>query len=406
MEYTTLLDLVTELGYQLAMSGAETFRVEESINRVTAAYGIQAEAFAIPNCLTVSLETPDGTPMTRMRRIGFHGNDLDSVERFSNLSRKICAEKPEPSVAQQWLNETISSKRSHKLPVYLLGNLLGAAGYAFFFGGGLADSICAAVCGILVGCCARLMERLKVNPFFSTIVGAFVMALAAYIMGALGLSPNTDSAIIGTLMILLPGLLFTNALRDIIFGDTNSGVIRIVQVFLIAAAIALGTGAAWNLVAGLWGAPSSTPPLVYSGLLQCIAAMIGCIGFSIYFNNHGPGITLCVLGGGLTWAAYCIASYFGCGEIISYFIATIIAASYSEIMARVRKCPAISYLVVCIFPLLPGAGIYYTTNALLTGDMSAFAEKGGNTIAIAGALAVGILIVSTSVRLITARKRN
>ena len=93
MDYDILLELTVDLGYRLAMSGAETFRIEESIRRVLSSYGIESEVFAIPNCLTVSIETPEGKPMTRMRRIGFHGNDLDSVERYNSLSRKICAEK-------------------------------------------------------------------------------------------------------------------------------------------------------------------------------------------------------------------------------------------------------------------------------------------------------------------------
>ena len=68
-------------------------------------------------------------------------------------------------------------------------------------------------------------------------------------------------------------------------------------------------------------------------------------------------------------------------------------------MARIRKYPAISYLVISIFPLLPGAGVYYTTYAIVNGDMQAFSSKGMETISIAGALAIGILLVSTLVRL-------
>ena len=101
MDYDLLLELTTDLGYRLAMNGAETYRIEESIRRILSAYGIDSEVFAIPNCLTVSIETHDGKPMTRMRRIGFHGNDLDTVEKYSNLGRKICTDKPEPEIAQQ-----------------------------------------------------------------------------------------------------------------------------------------------------------------------------------------------------------------------------------------------------------------------------------------------------------------
>ena len=60
-----------------------------------------------------------------------------------------------------------------------------------------------------------------------------------------------DSSIIGALMILVPGLLITNSMRDIIYGDTNSGINRIVQVLLSAFAIALGTAAAWRITSGL-----------------------------------------------------------------------------------------------------------------------------------------------------------
>ena len=95
MNYSILLDMAAEFGYQLAMCGAETFRIEDSICRIFAAYDIESEVFAIPNCLTVSIKTKDQNPMTRMRRIGFHGNNLDAVEKLSDLSRRICKEKPD-----------------------------------------------------------------------------------------------------------------------------------------------------------------------------------------------------------------------------------------------------------------------------------------------------------------------
>ena len=78
MNYSLLLELATTLGHRLAMSGAETFRIEESIIRVLKTYGMEAEAFAIPNCLTVSIKTESGKPMTRMRRIGDHGGRRDN----------------------------------------------------------------------------------------------------------------------------------------------------------------------------------------------------------------------------------------------------------------------------------------------------------------------------------------
>ena len=95
--------------------------------------------------------------------------------------------------------------------------------------------------------------------------------------------------------------------------------------------------------------------------------------------------------------------------MMAYFIGAFFAAVYSEVMARIRKCPAISYLVVSIIPLLPGAGVYRATAAIMSGDMDGFSTYATRTIAIAGSIAVGILIVSTIARLWSVfqqRKRN
>lgn len=399
MDYNILLDLATDLGYELAMSGAETFRVEESISRVMAAYGVEAEVFAIPNCLTVSIETADGQILTRMRRIGSHGNDLDSVERFNGLSRAICNRKPEPTEGKRWLDLVRNSRLHYSFPMYLLGNVVGAAGYAIFFGGSWLDCICGGVCGLLVGIVTRFLEKMKANMFFRTIAAAFTMALPAYLMSAVNLCHNADMAIIGALMILVPGLLFTNAMRDIIYGDITSGVNRIVQVFLIAVALALGTAAAWSVASSICGIPQAPDVISHHAVLQCIGCFFGCIGFVILFNIHGPGGLICALGGALTWLVYLMVIKLGGIDLDAYFWSALFASFYSEIMARIRKYPAISYLVVSIFPLIPGAGVYYTMNYAVRGLNEQFATQGLHTAAIAGIIAVGILLASTVVRM-------
>lgn len=393
-----LLDLTLKLGYRLAMAGAETYRIEESVARILSCYHLESETFAIPNCLTISIKSEDGSSLTRMCRIGFHGNDLDSVERYSNLSRQICAAVPEPEVAMQWLEECDNKKKVYGFPAVLAGNFMAALGFSIFFGGNLIDSICAGFCGILVGIVHKLLSELKVNQFFSSIASAFLIALMAYALSFWNIADHSDAVIIGTLMLLMPGLIFTNAMRDIIFGDTYSGINRIVQMVMIASAVALGTGAAFQ-VAYHFCSPSLTGSVIQNpAIIQCVGATIGCVGFSILFNIHGPGGALCALGGFAAWATYCITVHLGYEPTLGYFIATLAASIYSEIMARVRKFPAISYLVLSIFPLIPGAGIYYASNFLAHGQYTEALEKGMETAGFTGAIAVGILIVSTVVR--------
>lgn len=399
MDYNALLDLATDLGYELAMAGAETFRVEESIQRVMAAYGVEAEVFAIPNYLIVSMIEEDGKPITRMRRIGSHGNNLDAVEKYSSLSRAFCSRTPDPKEGHQWFAIARKQLCLYSLPMQYLGSFIGAAGYALFFGGNWVDFFCSGICGMLVCFVNQFLAKRKTNPFFSTIASAFFMALLAYAIGGLGITQNPDAVTIGALMILVPGLLFTNAMRDIIYGDTNSGINRVVQVILIAMGIALGTASAWRVSSFLWSAPVSIAAIPYSLVAQCLFAFLGCMGFVILFNIHGKGCPLCALGAALTWAVYLLALEFTGSELTAYFWSALFSSLYSECMARIRKSPAISYLVISIFPIIPGAGAYYTMHYAVQGEMERFASQGMFTAAIAGVMAVGILLGSTAFRI-------
>lgn len=404
MNYTVLMDLVSAIASKLATSGAETYRVEESVRRICSAYGLDARVYAIPHSLFITIIIPGQLPMTQLCRMEHLGTDLEAVEQYSNLSRRICAEKPEWEEALHWLEVSNRTQKHYGLPLVLLGNILVASGFCLFFGGSWLDAVSAGLCGLMLGLLSRLLNR--TNAFFEKIISAFLMAFFAYGISALGLTHNVDTCVIGALMLLVPGVLFTNALRDIIFGDTNSGINRVVEVLLIAVAIALGTAAAWNWSLSLWGAPVNFPTIHYSPLLQCVFSVLACYGFVIIFNIHGFGNLLCALGGGITWAAYCITVSLGGHELLGYFIATVIAAVFAEIMARVRKYPAISYLISSLLPLIPGAAIYYAAKEAFQSNSAGFIYHSTRALAIAGVMSVGILLVVSLTKAWTSRKQH
>lgn len=399
MDYYKLLDFATDFGYELSMSGAETYRVEESVYRILTAYGVESEVFAIPNCLIVSITSPEGHPLTYMRRMGIHGNDLDAVERYSALGRRVCAEKPSPEQAMDLLQQCRDSRRVHHWLAMLLGYFLGSAGFGIFFGGNLPDALVGGLGGLMSGASIMLMDRFKANNFFKTMLGAFPLAFIPYFFQAVGLIANPDAAITGAVMTLIPGLLFTYAMRDIIFGDTNSGVNRIVQVLLIALAISCGTSFAWKTAVAIWGDPVSIAGIDYSFAIEALAGCVGCIGFSFLFNVRGKGLVLCLIGAALCWGVYCAVLSCGGNDNAAMLLGSICAAIYAEIMARVRKCPAIGFLIMALLPLIPGSALYYTMNYAVRGEMAAFGNQGMKTVVLSGLMAAGVLLVSTSVRM-------
>lgn len=406
MNYEELLELAVDLAYQLQSCGAETYRVEESISRIFGAYGVEGEAFAIPNCIIASLETPDERNLTRMRRTGYSSTDMYALERYNALCRRICQETPPVETAVQWLEAEIRQPRACPFWVALLGYALAAAGFSLFFKGTALDALCGAACGVVTFFCLRFMENLRVNLFFKTLTAGFAAAMLAETLAAVGLCQNADSAIIGTLMLLVPGLLFTNSIRDIIYGDTMSGVNRLVQVLIIALALAVGVGAAVALARSLFGdLPGASMQVDYGLIFQCVACAVGSLGFCLLFNMRGPGILLCILGGVMSWVVYSVCDLW-LSEPMSYLVAAVFVSAYAECMARLRKCPATPYLVSSLFPLIPGASIFYTMDYAIRGEINNFMSKGLLTAALAGALAVGVLLGSTVFRMYGAWKRR
>lgn len=245
MDYDVLLQFATEMGYQLQISGAEIYRVEESVQRVLAAYGASSgEVFAIPNCLTVSVNDPEGRSLTRIRRVGMHGTDIYRLEALNELSRTICSQIPPLPDSISQLETICRDTTAYPFPFQLFAYFLGCGAFGFFFGGNWKDAFSAGICGIVIGLCLPFMEKLKTNLFFKTSVGGFFSALTAFALVALGVGNDADIIIIGALMALVPGIAFTNAIRDIIAGDMVSGISKIAEAILVGVSIALGTAVA------------------------------------------------------------------------------------------------------------------------------------------------------------------
>lgn len=136
MECDKLLNLAMDLGCSLMKSGAEIYRVEESVYRLLAAYGGEdAQVFAIPSCLIISLRAADGHPVTRMRRIPAHGTDIELLERCNALCRSLCKTVPPLESAQEQAAGLQPQCRTYRPAQTMLGYGLAPAFFTLLFGG-------------------------------------------------------------------------------------------------------------------------------------------------------------------------------------------------------------------------------------------------------------------------------
>ncbi len=406
--YEELLEFAVSLANKLQACGAETYRVEETINRIIEAYGVErVDAFVIPSSVMASLETNEGLILTKIRRLKGGETMLDGIERYTALSRRICIEKPDMQEARRLLRETEKKVCRYPLPIFYLATFLIGVGFGVFFGGGILEALAAGVCGLAIGASTRFMGKFHANAFFTSFVCSFILGFLANTFTAVGFGKNADITVIGAIMLLVPGFLFTNSLRDVIYGDTMSGLNRLVQVLIIGVALAFGTSSGVTLARHIFSeVVFSLEPIDHPLWIQCIAGLIGTLGFGLMFNMHGKGIPFALLGSVISWPVCVLCMRLGLAEPIAYLIGAVVSAFYAEIMARIRKCPATSYLMCALVPLIPGSGIYYTMDFIRSGMVSEAYDKGMLTAAIAGSMAVGVLLVSPGFRMWSVWKRN
>lgn len=139
---------------------------------------------------------------------------------------------------------------------------------------------------------------------------------------------------------------------------------------------------------------SSVSEILTGYSLPCLYTFLACVGFTMVFNIHGMGKLICATGGALGWLIYLLA-----GEtIFAAFLAAAAIGTFSEIMARLRRCPVTCYLLVALLPLVPGGGVYRAMKYCVDGEIDAFLDMILYTFGIAAALAVGAMMAASLFR--------
>ena len=132
--------------------------------------------------------------------------------------------------------------------------------------------------------------------------------------------------------------------------------------------------------------------------LPCLAAFFACVGFCFVYNLRGKKLFFAPFGAALAWLVYLLTAGLQ-NDTLQCFLAAVVMASYSEVMARIQRAPVICYLLVGLLPLVPGGGIYYTMEHCVSGDTEAFLESILHTLGLAGALALAVVVVASVARL-------
>ena len=388
-----ILNLASDAGHLLLQNGAEISRVEETMERIATYYGERNENFFV---LSNGIFTT-GKAYANVKFIPIKGARLDKVVAINQFSRDVAAGMFTLEQAEQRLEE-IRSIPEKPLWEQFVGAALGSGAFCAIFGGSLLDCAAALVAGTLVYLFLALVCAPSWSKALSNICGGALGTGLCILFSRLGFGQHLGNMIVGTLIPLIPGVAFTNGLRDIAGEDYLAGITRLLDALMVFLCIALGVCLAFIAQSGIEGemihlTGTITDPFTAKLPIQMLASLIGTSSFAVLFGVPRKFYLKCGLVGMAGWLAYLVSvRYLPLGPAGGTFIAATLVAVLSHFSARRFKCPSTVFLICGIFPLIPGAGVFWSSYFVVSTQMESAFSAGFSAVKITVAIVLGIVL--------------
>lgn len=385
-----LLCLALDVGEGMLKNGGDVNRIEDTIERICRAYGAEhVEVFTIISVINAAIRMPDGSYSSQLRRVKSTSNNLGKLERLNALSREICREKPDLKEFDARLH-LLKTTPEYKKEMVVIVSGIAAGTFTMLFGGRFADAFVSMLIGIVISLLdARFKDKLNVmaRVVLSTFVATIISGLA---VSWLGIAQSHDTIMSGVIMLLVPGMAFGTAMRDLFYGDLIAGALKTLQAVLTSLMIAFGYVLAMNVFGN--NIPSTDIPWGDIAVIKdFIVAFIASVAFAIIFGVSKNRLLWAGIGSILTFAIYYVLEE---NLFVAAIVSAIFTALYSEISARVHKAPTLVFLITGVIPTVPGRYLYNTMRYLVEGNWTLAGKFFLDTMTIALGIAAGVVGVA------------
>jgi uncharacterized membrane protein YjjP (DUF1212 family) len=226
-------------GKILLENGGETYRVEDTMIRIANSFGApNAQSFVTPTGIIFSMDGPEA--MTRLIRISDRSTDLRKVTDVNAISRRISLGEVTVAEAYRLLQEIEQTTPNYPDWVKIIAAAIASGCFLIMFQGSWSDFVPALISGGAGFAFLIYFHRLVPIKLVAEFLASLLIGTAAYMFLYAGVGQDLDKIIIGSIMPLVPGLLITNAVRDLMAGHFVSGLSKGAEAFLTAFAIGAG----------------------------------------------------------------------------------------------------------------------------------------------------------------------
>ena len=247
MEAKKVAEIATSAGEILLSNGAEAYRVEETIKKISASYGLNGECVSTSTGIYVSISDAEGEFVTTVKRINQRRVDLYRIELVNSFSRALAEEPLSYQEAKIKLSE-IYNAPNFSLGIRLLASGMTAFVYTLFFNGGIWDALVALIIGLGIYLILEYISKIGSFQFLEYYLSGFIIGAVSLGVGWLFPEINKDNVITGAIIVLLPGVALTNGIKDLLYGDYVSGFAKFGEAMLIIVAMSVGIVTALSIL--------------------------------------------------------------------------------------------------------------------------------------------------------------
>lgn len=247
-----LLEIALKAGEILLKSGAEIYRVEETVKRICGSYNFIGESFVLPTGIFISVKDKEGSePHTTFKRIAQRSVDLHRIEKVNDFSRSLKTGTITYCDAMDILAD-IEKASIWPFPARLAMAGVASLVFTLLFKGTISEGIIAFIIGIINFSLKEILSKAGFFQFFELFISGLAAGGLAIFSVWLFPGSSLSKIIIGSIMIFLPGVAITNSIKDALFGDIVASISRLGEAIFVVAAVGAGVGIALSV--GLsWG---------------------------------------------------------------------------------------------------------------------------------------------------------
>ena len=248
-----VLDIAVTAGEILLRNGAEIYRVEDTINRICLSYNLKCQAFVLPTGIFVTVNCKP--VISEIRRIKTRTVNLMKIDKINTFSRSL---KDNPLSYEDAIMalEEIKCTPPYNNFIQLLCSAAIAFTYTMIFGGKYIEGLFALLIGVLLYPFHLFVNKHEIIPFFEYFLSGFISGAIAIILTISFTDLNIYVVIIGSLIILLPGVSLTNGIMDLLNGDIVSGPSRlgeaILTIVVLASGVAISLSIGFKIMEGIF----------------------------------------------------------------------------------------------------------------------------------------------------------